>query len=128
MAKILIVDWEEEERVHLWSILEQKGHELFFASDGKTALELWKKRYFAVVIAELYLPELNGLRLIKELMSRDPHARVVAISSISADQLDLAEDLGACAILFKPVETEDVLAAVEKAVEDYGPWKSGRWD
>jgi len=127
MARILIVDWEEEERVHLWSILEQKGHELFFAADGKAALKLWKKREFAVVIAELYLPELNGLRLIKELRARNPNARIVAVSAISADMLDLAEDFGACAILYKPVEVEEVLAAVETAIEAYRPWSWERW-
>ena len=40
MACILIVDWDEEERVHLWNILEEAGHELLFAGDGKQAMEI----------------------------------------------------------------------------------------
>ncbi len=126
MAKILIVDWEEEERVHLWSILEEE-HELFFASDGKAALDVWQKQQVALVVTELYLPELNGLRLIKELVERDPAARILAISAISADQLDLAEDLGATAILYKPVEPPQLLEAVTRSLEGYRPSRTDRW-
>lgn len=121
MAKILVVDWVEEERVYLWTVLEEAGHELSFASDGNTALDVWSKTDIDLVITELYLPELNGLRLIKALMSRDPDIRIVAISEISADQLDLAEDYGACNILYKPVYPQTLLKGVEKALTGYRP-------
>ena len=117
MATILVVDWEEEERVHLWSILEDAGHELLFAADGKTALERWKKGQMDLVITELYVPELNGLRLIKALVEEDPDVAIVAISAISADQLHLAEDYGACRVLYKPVEPAELLEAVTGALE-----------
>jgi DNA-binding NtrC family response regulator len=119
MANILVVDWEEEERVYLWSILEDEGHELFFATDGQAALKVWEGKDVDLVITELYLPELNGLRLIKELMKRDPYGRILAISEIDADMLDLAEDYGACSILYKPVEPGDLVAAVERSLEGF---------
>ncbi len=121
MAKILVVDWEEEERVYLWSILEDAGHQLLFAADGQAALSVWAENDVDLVLTELYLPELNGLRLIKELMARDPYGLVVAISEISADQLDLAEDYGACHILYKPVDPETLLAGVTEALEHHRP-------
>jgi len=117
VAKILVVDWEEEERVFLWSVLEDAGHELLFAADGQTALEVWAAKSVDLVITELYLPELNGLRLIKELRARDSEGLIVAISEISADQLDLAEDYGACHILVKPVDPDSLLAGVNRALE-----------
>jgi len=116
MSTILIVDWEEEERIFLWSVLEEAGHELLFASDGQTALEVWTRQDVDLVITELYLPELNGLRLIRELVARDRWGLIIAISEISADQLDLAEDYGACQILYKPVTPSRLLAAVENAL------------
>lgn len=119
MAQILVVDWEEEERVYLWSVLEEEGHHLFFAGDGQAALQVWEHKDVDLVITELYLPELNGLRLIKELVKRDPYGRILAISEISADMLDLAEDYGACSILYKPVEPRDLVAAVNKALGGY---------
>lgn len=119
MAKILVVDWEEEERIFLWSVLEEAGHELLFASDGQSALDVWDNNDIDLVLTELYLPELNGLRLIKELISRDPDILVVAISEISADQLDLAETYGACHYLYKPVDPDSLLAGVNKALRGY---------
>ncbi len=127
MAKILVVDWEEEERVYLWSILEDAGHELLFATQGQAALEVWARKEVDLVITELYLPELNGLRLIKELMARDPGGLIVAISEVSADQLDLAEDYGACHILKKPVMPETLLAVVDKALEDHRSVRRHDW-
>lgn len=127
MAKILVVDWEEEERVYLWDVLEDAGHELFFAGDGQTALEVWSRKEIDLVITELYLPELNGLRLIKELKTRDPDTLILALSEISADQLDLAEDYGACYILYKPVSPPDLLEGVERALESYRPIRRYDW-
>ena len=127
MARILVVDWEEEERVYLWSVLEEAGHELFFAADGKAALEVWGRKEVDLVITELYLPELNGLRLIKELRARDPDGLIVAISEISADQLDLAEDFGACQVLFKPIAPDSLLVGVKRALESYRPIRREIW-
>jgi two-component system response regulator ArlR len=127
MARILIVDWDEEERIHYWSVLEEAGHELLFAEDGETALDIWEKKTPDVVMTELYVLRLNGLRLIKELMERDSNTRIVALSEISADQLDLAQEYGACSILYKPVSDEDLLMGVNKALEGYRPSRSDRW-
>ena len=117
VAKIRSVEGEEEERVYLWSVLEDAGHDLLFAADGEAALEVWRDKDLDLVITELYLPELNGLRLIKELVARNPGALILAISEISADQLDLAEDYGACKILSKPVAPEVLLSAVNEALQ-----------
>ena len=127
LARILIVDWEEDERVYLWEVLEKAGHELLFAADGQTALDVWQKKSVDLTITELYLPQLNGLRLIREIANRDAQARIVAISAISADQLDMAEDFGACHILFKPATPDRLLAAVEKALEGYRPVRRDVW-
>lgn len=127
MARILVVDWEEEERVYFWSILEEAGHELLFAADGQTALDIWEKQDIDLIITELYLPELNGLRLIKELIGRDRHGLIMAVSEISADQLDLAEEYGACRILYKPVEPEALLASVDNTLEQHRPIRRDDW-
>jgi len=127
MARILVVDWDEIERVHLWTILEEAGHQLLFASDGKVALEVWERNPIDLVVTELAMPELNGLRLIQELVKLDAGVRIVAISAISADQLDLAEDFGANTILYKPVTRDSILQAVEESLEAPRP-RRDQWD
>ena len=126
MARILIVDDEEMERVMERSMLEGLGHTLMFASDGDVALKVYQKEEVDLVITDLAMPELNGLRLIQEIMEFDSDARIIAVSGASADQLDLAEDMGAICTLFKPVDYEEFLAAVTEALKDQDspkdPW------
>jgi len=117
MGRILIVDDEESDRVLERSILERAGHTLFSASDGEAALEAYRTHVIELVITDLYMPRLNGLRLIRQLKAQDPRVAVIAISGIAADQLDLAEDLGAIRTLSKPVDPEALLEAVAAALE-----------
>jgi len=126
MARILIIDDHEEERVSLWETLRTTGHVLTFAGDGETGFRLWGERDPDIVLTELYLPEMNGLRLIKAIIEADPRARIIAFSEISADQLLMAEDLGACCTLRKPVDPEDLKKALAIALE--GVQKSSRDD
>jgi len=123
MAHILVADWDEVERIHLWKILEKAGHHLLFAKDGQQAMDIWDKNRIDVVITELRMPELSGLRLIRELTDRDRSVRIIAISLDNADQLDLAEDFGAMRILYKPVTPKIMLEAVEGVLRGYRPRK-----
>ena len=126
MARILIVDDDEMDRVMERSMLDGLGHTLMFASDGDAALSVYEKEEPDLVITDLAMPELNGLRLIQEIMELDPDARIIAVSGVSADQLDLAENMGAVYTLFKPVEHEELLAAVEQALKGQAPG-GDRW-
>ncbi len=126
MARILIVDDEEMDRVMERSMLDGLGHTLLFASDGDVALSVYQKEEVDLVITDLAMPEVNGLRLIQEIMEYDPDARIIAVSGASADQLHLAEDMGAVCTLFKPVDHGEFLAAVEQALKEQesqtDPW------
>ena len=130
MARILIVDDHEEERVYLWDLLKQEEHELFFASSGTSGFQTWAKKDPDVTVIELYIPDMNGLRLIKEIMAEDPMARILAFSNISADQLPMAEDLGACRVLRKPVDPDEFMEAMEEAMSGVRirkkDWRSAR--
>jgi len=123
MAHILVADWDEIERVALWTILQKAGHDLLFAKDGKQAMEIWEKKPIDLVITELLMPELSGLRLIREIIDREPGARIIALSLVNADQLDLAEDFGAMRILYNPVKPKTLLNAVEEVLKGFRPRK-----
>ena len=118
MAAILFVDDDEMERIYAKEILEPRGHEVIFADDGEAALDIYRNVdvNVDVVITDLRMPRLNGLRLIRELKEWDPRAQIIATSGVNADQLLLAEDYGARAILLKPWSPRDLLAAIDQAV------------
>ncbi|MGD8318794.1 MAG: response regulator [Gemmatimonadota bacterium] len=121
MARILIVDDEETDRLFERAILADAGHELFFAADGEAALEAYDTKEIELVVTDLYMPKLNGLRLIRELIQKDPEALIIAVSGVAADQLDLAERMGAAVTLIKPVDADLLLQAVERLSALIGP-------
>ena len=121
MARILIVDDEEMDRVLIRSLLETAGHHLLFAADGKAAFDLCHKTDVDLVITDLAMPELNGLRFIKELRERHFDMPIIAMSGWAADQLDLAENYGANFTLFKPIDGEKLLESVRKSLAKKRP-------
>ena len=132
MARILMVDDEEAERVLGRSILESAGHEVLFAGDGEAALKVCRSTSLDLVLSDLAMPGINGLRFIRDLREEGIHVPVIAISGWAADQLDLAEDYGADFTLAKPVGSDALLAAVDEVLNlesgrpHIDPWRRGR--
>jgi CheY-like chemotaxis protein len=107
MAKILIVDDDETDRVGLASILEQAGHTVLLAGDGNEALETFFAERVHLVVTDMVMPGRDGLGLISALREVDPGAPIIAISS---------KVFGARVVLTKPIDREEFLAAVEGIV------------
>ncbi len=123
MARILIVDDEEMDRVLLSEILHQAGHEPRFAPNGRAALKIWKSSDIDLVITDIVMPELNGLELLESLREEDPWARVIAISGTSAKKLNEAARAGALAILTKPIDPQELLQEINRALTESGSWR-----
>jgi len=127
MARILIVDDEESDRLFERAILEDAGHTLFFASDGEGALRAYQQHRIEIVITDLHMPNLNGLQLIRELREMDPLATIIAVSGVAAGQLQRAQELGAMKTIKKPVMPSELYAALKEiqnvdAKKD--PWRA----
>jgi two-component system chemotaxis response regulator CheY len=120
MARILVVDDDEMDRLFERSVLEDVGHELYFARDGEVALQIYRDHAIDLVITDLHMPRLNGLRLIREIMELDGDATIIAVSGVSADQLDTAETLGAVHTLSKPLDPDALVRIIAEALEQRG--------
>lgn len=115
MARILIVDDEKSARVVLGSIVEGASHEVFFASDGLQALNLYESRRIDVVVTDLHMPHVDGLELIEALRTTYPGTQIVAVTGKGPDQLAKAKSRGVLAALTKPVDAQELLEAIAKA-------------
>ena len=115
MANVLIVDDEEMDRFIGSRIVEDAGHTPFFAGDGEVALQMYKDNDIALVITDLQMPKVDGLRLIRDLLEYDPAANVIAVSG-HANQLEKAERYGAVTGLLKPVEPEKLIERVQEVL------------
>lgn len=118
MARVLIVDDEESDRVVLRTILEQADHQIFEAQDGDEALEEYEGKHIEVVITDLQMRNVHGLELITILRDRSPKPGIIAISGTGEVQLDMAQMVGASRALSKPIAPDALLAAVEAVLAE----------
>jgi CheY-like chemotaxis protein len=128
MARILIVDDEEMDRILERAILQDDGHDLLFASDGETALKICRTEAVELILTDLAMPGFNGLRFIKELREESFMMPVIAVSAWAIDQLDLALEYGADKSLSKPVDAPTLRAAVQEVLDlAHSPKRSDPW-
>jgi CheY-like chemotaxis protein len=100
--------------------LEENGHQVVCAASGAEVAVLLRQRPVDLVITDVIMPDGDGLEVMLELKRTQPNARVLAISGGGAylrarDCLNLAHGLGAHAVLLKPFNREQLLAAVKAA-------------
>jgi CheY-like chemotaxis protein len=114
LARLLVVDDDEADRVVMKTILERAGHEVFLAGDGREAIELYEGKDIQIVITDLQMDDVHGLELITIIRDFQPRPRIVAISGTGEVQLDMAEALGAEKTLTKPVRPDQLLTAVRE--------------
>jgi two-component system response regulator (stage 0 sporulation protein F) len=113
-ATILIIDDEEPIRALLRFALEAAGYQVTEAANGRQGLDLYRQRQTDLIIADMLMPELNGLDLLLDLTREFLHAKVIAISGAGGEQnvLDVAKLFGARQTFQKPFSVPHLLDAV----------------
>jgi CheY-like chemotaxis protein len=116
MASILVIDDEPIIRVLLRAVLEDAGHTVTEAGNGREGLALYRQQPADLVVTDMHMPELNGLDLTLALTREFPHVKVIAISGAQGEHksvLNTATLLGVRQTFQKPFSLEKFLAAVE---------------
>ena len=121
MARVLVIDDDEEIRVLVKHMLVGEGHEVEEARDGAEGLQLFGKRPPDLVLTDINMPGLDGHEVITAIRVLHADVPIIAISGggeISTDELLLkASALGAVEIIMKPFEFRQLVGAVERALE-----------
>jgi len=117
MAKILIVDDDPEVLIMLQRLLETDGHEGVTAESGLKALELIKLSAFDLVVADLRMPRMDGLELLREVKAIESTLPVILVTAYASSETAIeAVRCGAFDYLFKPFKVKDLLTTVERAL------------
>ena len=117
MAKILLVDDDSSVLAFIKRALESHGHSITLASDGLEALTAIYSREYDLVLIDLVLPNITGIEILNALKHRSPKTMAIMISGqADIDSAIESVRLGAYDFLKKPVRTEELLSAVEKAL------------
>ncbi len=121
MPKILVIDDNEEMRELLNVMLARAGHESAAAADGEEGLRKSEEERFDLVLLDIWMPEVDGISVLKDLQARRPDLPVIIMSG-GSDRMPLeyssalADTHAATSVLFKPFHREELLAAVETAL------------
>src|SRR5215510_4427938 len=116
--RILIADDDESARTALADLLATWGYEVEQAIDGKEALEKAPTFGPSVVIADLVMPALDGVALLKPLNEVYPNAVVILLTGHATVETAVsAMREGAYDYLTKPVDPRRLRVLLDKAVE-----------
>ena len=118
---IIVADDVEQIQDLLSTWLVAAGHTVACASTGREVSALLAKQRADLIITDVIMPDGDGLEVILELKRVQPDVRVLAISGggkyfQASECLKLARGLGAHAILLKPFNRAQLLAAIEAAL------------
>ena len=115
MARILVVDDDPAVREMLTDILSAEGHRIAEAGDGQEALVAIRRAPPDLVVTDLLMPTMGGLKLIGEIQKNHPAVRIIAISGgargMGMNFLSVARTYGV-RTLNKPFHRRELLEAV----------------
>jgi DNA-binding NtrC family response regulator len=118
MAHILVVDDQSSMRLTLTALLKQAGHTLMQAGTGDDALKKLTDNDFDIVITDLRLDQISGLDVLKAAKTQNPQTEVIVLTGYgSVESAVEAMKNGAIDYLTKPVDSEELQLAVQRATE-----------
>ena len=123
MARIIVIDDEEDLRGLLRMQLESEGHEVDEAENGVQGIEAIRNKQYDLVITDVLMPEEDGVAVAKEVPKLQANAKVLAISGGGAVlpanwSLKVMKMFGVNAALHKPFDEDEFLKVVNELLSD----------
>ncbi len=122
-TRILFVDDEPNLLHGLQRLMRpmREHWEMYFATNGREAMELMQKTPCEVVVTDLFMPEQEGLETIMALRRYHPETKIVAISGGGYQgkfirALDIATKLGANSTLQKPFNSQQIIHVLQEVI------------
>src|SRR5579871_2113258 len=123
MARILVVDDENNIRMMIRLALQHVGHNVETAADGNEALDKYGNgKDFDLVLLDQRMPGLEGLEVLKQMRYHNPDAKIIMATAFGT--IDLAVEAmkaGATDFLRKPFTTETLRGAVQAVLQPQRP-------
>lgn len=125
MASILIVDDSSFMRGKLRAILNKENHTIQEAEDGIKGLQLASSQRFDVILLDIIMPGMDGLKILGALGERNSASPVIIITADIQESVQRqCMDLGATEVLHKPPKESDLLSAIARVMKRTGSGQS----
>jgi CheY-like chemotaxis protein len=123
MARILVVDDDDDVRALAAEILREAGHEVIAAADGHQALAMLIDGVDVdVLFTDIMMPDVNGFELARRAAAQLPHLKILYTSGFAAGPP--SSPAPPADLLAKPYRPSALLAAIGRLA---GPAKAPRW-
>ena len=120
--KILYAEDDEEAREELTDVLKRRVGRVYVCENGVRGLELYNDYKPDIIIADYYMPEMDGIEMIKRIHKQGDNIAAVIISAVDEVNTILrAIDAGICKYILKPVNVQELLEVLRELAEElYG--------
>ena len=122
---ILVMEDDQTISAALDMILTEAGYDVEVAETGEDALELFGQKGFDLIIADLKLPGIGGIEVIRQVKEKKPETEVIVITGVGTQPIaEEAMTLGAHDFLPKPFTDDQIKTAINEALKhhDAGPF------
>lgn len=119
-GQLLVVDDNRVNRLLLTRALEQHGHRVSNAENGRIAMAMLKSQSFDVLLLDIDMPEMNGFEVLEALLKDDELRDLPVIMTSASDELDRVVkciEMGAEDYLVKPLNPVLLRARVNASLE-----------
>jgi len=119
-GRLLVVDDNKVNRILLLRGLEQLGHSVVQAEDGKKALALLESEPFDLVLLDIEMPEMNGFEVLEHCLNDSKLRNIPIVMTSASDELNSVVkciEMGAEDFLTKPLNTVLLQARVNASLE-----------
>ncbi len=113
MNKILLVEDDREISAMLENFLMTESYEVVTAFDGKSACEKFFADKFSLVLLDLMIPEMNGMKVMRKIRENDTVPIIIVSAKDSDSDKTLGLGLGADDYITKPFSVTEVLARIK---------------
>lgn len=122
--KILVAEDEYLVLMGLKSNLKELGHEIIAeAMNGKEAIELAKEKSPDLIIADINMPEVDGIEAVKQINKEQVIPSIIVTGYSDNELIEKASNVGVFAYLVKPVGAEELKASIIIAMNKYEEFK-----
>ena len=114
---ILVVDDEDDVRESVREVLRDEGYRVVDTADGTRVLDLIRQERPELVLLDIWMPQVDGIGLLKEIKTQEPELNVVMVSGHGNIHTAVtATKFGAFDFLEKPVSLDGLLLTVQRAL------------
>jgi DNA-binding NtrC family response regulator len=112
--KILVVEDESFTRRNIRQFLDDEGYQVKEAAHGGEALEMLQKEDFNLVITDLVMPHVNGIRLVESIHANWPWTSAVLLTAYLSTAAGNMILQGRAEVVTKPLDLGQLLATVKR--------------